>query len=193
VRTIETDLADYRSIRLNAGEEAVYILRDATTGAVLKVGLVEAGGTRFSKYLTAANNLGRPLSLDIAVVTPHPGRTLVDVEGHLRSTLESEGHALPWDNESPRRGSPEGRLGRGGQGTPFVRKSGDPFLWTRDGTRIEFPETVARLRSEGLTDDQIVARLATETTTTAPTIRKELGRQASAIQAAEQAMLTPAE
>jgi hypothetical protein len=157
VRTETVDVENFRTSSLKRGEEAVYILRDSS-GAVLKVGVAEKGAGRFSKYKTAAGHLGRDVSLEIAVVRPGPGKTVRDVEAALRGQIGQEGQIMPWDSAG-------GRLGRGqagepgGQGTPFVRKSLDPYTWTRDGRRVPIAESVAGMLKQGKTHAEIAHEL----------------------------------
>jgi hypothetical protein len=197
VRTEDLSIRDFSSSTLKRGEKAVYILRDSS-GAVLKVGIAESGPGRFSKYLTAANNLGLDIRIEIAVVTPGSGKSIKDIETQLRTRLEDEGHVLPWDN-APRddaarvSGDPAGRLGRTGQGTPFVRKSEEPFAWTLDGRRVSIPETVANLRQQGRTEAEIIAYFTTHTTLTERNATNLITvRFKTQIEAAE-AALTPVE
>jgi hypothetical protein len=188
VRNEGLDIRNFKSSSLKRGEQAIYILRDSS-GAVLKVGIVGSGPGRFSKYLTAANNLGLNVRIEIAVVTPHAGKTIVDVETQLRNRLEGEGHVLPWDNALSSSGDPVGRLGRSGQGTPFVRKSQEPFTWTRDGRRIPIPETVANLRAQGRTSEEIIQYFTTNTTLTRRNAENLItNRFTTQIQAAESAL-----
>ena len=130
------------------------------------------------------------MTIEIAVIKPGRGRTIRDVETQLRGRLESEGHVLPWDNAVPpgsKKGDP-GRLGRGGQGTPFVRKSGEAFAWTRDGQRISIPEKVAELRQQRMTDQQVYDWFTTNTTLTRENAEKLISsRFATQIKAAEAA------
>src|SRR6185436_8835961 len=182
VRTERLDIESFGSSSLARNETAIYILRDTTTGAILKVGIAESGGGRFSAYRSAGNSLDLRLQLDIAVVTPRGGRTIREIEGQLRARLEGEGHVLPWDNSKRNQTDPMGRLGRTGQGTPFVYQSG--FLWLRDGTRVSLPETVARLRQRGMSDDQIVTHLTNQTYSTEQNIRRWMNQYRSQIQAA---------
>ena len=188
VRTEDLDIRDYRSSSLRRGEEAVYILRDSS-GAVLKVGIAESGAGRFSKYLTAANNLDLDIRIEIAVVKPNPGTKLTDIETRLRNRLEGEGHVLPWDNAVRNPGDKLGRLGRGGQGTPFVRKSQEPIAWTLDGKRIPIPETVANLRQQGRTDNEIINWFTKNTTLTEKNVINLISKRFKAqIEAAETAL-----
>lgn len=190
VRTERVDIENFRSSSLKRGENAIYILRDSS-GAVLKVGVAERGPGRFSKYLTARNNLGLELELEIAVVNPRGGKTIRNIETDLRTRLEDEGHVLPWDNARRDPTDPLSyRLGRGGQGTPFVRKSREPFAWTTDGRRIPIPETVANLRQQGKSNAEIVDYLANHTTSRPSTIRKWFSRFKTQIKAAEDTMTT---
>ncbi|MCO6433786.1 eCIS core domain-containing protein [Nitrosomonas nitrosa] len=179
VRTERLDIEGFGSSSLARGEPAVYILRDSNSGAILKVGVAEKGRARFGSYRTAGNNLDLRLQLDIAVVTPRGGRTIRDIEAQLRARLENEGHVLPWDATAS-------RLGRFGQGTPFVYQSG--FLWTKDGRRVSLPEAVASLRLQGKSNDEIVRQLAETTTSSENNIRRWIVKFNTNIQAIESAM-----
>ncbi|WP_437310854.1 eCIS core domain-containing protein [Sorangium sp. So ce388] len=150
-----------RISELTAGEQDfVYVLRDAQTGEILKVGRTtsETLEGRFGDYLTASHKelSGRQLQVDVAPVTvpDTPGlNTLTKVEDATRSNVErtildtragaeldaSGSRALPWDNT-------DSRLGYEGPGTPGVVTSRmrnnvnpetgqrDPLFWK--GERI---------------------------------------------------------
>ena len=168
-RTMVVDVKDFRKT-IKGKENAVYILRDSC-GAVLKVGVAKNGKTsRFAKYLTAANNLGLKLELEIAVVTPKKGKTIEAIETDLRVRLEDEGHVLPWDNARRNKSDLVGRLGREGQGTPFVRKPNDLFAWTKDGQWVDIPQTIAQMRLQGIPDADIVTYLDNLLTVSKPNI-----------------------
>lgn len=126
VRTHTIAAADFRSVPMKKGDQAIYILRDAASGAVLKVGIAENHLTRLTQYANAGRKLGRQLMLDVAVVTPRSGTTIRDVEVSLRNRLDQEGQVLPWDNTG-------GRLGRSDRGTPFVHPVGKHLMWDANG------------------------------------------------------------
>ena len=87
----------------------MYILRDAKTGELLKVGQSTSGTFigRFEKYAAAARRNGRELSLDVFEV---PLAQRGAVEGEIRRTLGNL-FSLPWDNT-------QRRLGFSGPGVP---------------------------------------------------------------------------
>ena len=89
----------------------VYVLRDKTTGELLKVGQTTAGNfvERFDKYATVGRRTGRKLEVDLFEVA-YEGRGRL--EGQIRRQLGIvEGVPLPWDNTGT-------RLGRPGLGIP---------------------------------------------------------------------------
>jgi hypothetical protein len=93
--------------------QVVYVLNDATTGEILKVGktTVDSMTGRFGQYVTAGNKWGRKLTVDVYTMRKRPGRTVQVFEKEMRAGLEKMGHRLPWDNT-------DGRLGREGGGIP---------------------------------------------------------------------------
>ncbi len=88
----------------------VYVVRDKTTGQLLKVGQTtsEKFIGRFEKYVTSSNKTGRALEIDAFEVEINQRGA---IEGQIRRQLGAEPGTLPWDNSG-------GRLGRPGSGTP---------------------------------------------------------------------------
>ncbi|WP_223807125.1 DUF4157 domain-containing protein [Montanilutibacter psychrotolerans] len=142
------------SLKAKPGEQVIYVLRDATTGAVLKVGKVrpEKIAARFNVYKNAGVEVGLKLEIEVTRVRELGSTKVEQFENALRMRLEQEGHIMPFDN-SPESGrlrpagtdlpttgpiTRQGRLGFAGPGTPYdsrsakLRKSHD-FL--RDGPR----------------------------------------------------------
>jgi hypothetical protein len=105
------DSADFSKVKLEPGQDALYILRDSE-GNVLKVGKTSEAGAkgRFAVYKRAGALTGKQLTLEVHPLKPS-GRNAEFYEGALRTKMEGEGHKLPWDNTG-------GRLGRPGFGTP---------------------------------------------------------------------------
>ena len=88
----------------------VYLLKDASTGSILKVGQTSAKKFigRFEKYVTAGARNNRHLSTDV-FETPLTKRG--KIEGEIRRNLGKRPGSLPWDNTGR-------RLGRSGPGVP---------------------------------------------------------------------------
>lgn len=164
VRTRTISASDFRTVPMAQGDQAIYILRDRASGAVLKVGLAENHLGRVTQYSNAGNKLGLDLELDVAIVQPRGGKTLRDIEADLRNRLEGEGHVMPWDNY------PTGRLGRSDRGTPFVHPVGKDLMWDEHGNLVQkgtgrpparsrrgvsTPEEVAQFLRDGLTNAEI--------------------------------------
>lgn len=109
--------------RNEAGEivqtEIVYVLRDKSTGELLKIGSTDVGEiatTRFPEYVNAGNKWKRELVADVWTF-PEQKETAETFEAEMRATLEKAGEELPWDNTRiVGRGR---RLARAGQGIPF--------------------------------------------------------------------------
>lgn len=99
-------------------EGLVYVLRDARSGELLKVGKSETSkfNGRFEPYARAGVRTGRELELDVWSISKEAGRTVEFVEAQVRAHLEGQGHKLPWDNTNR-------RLGRLGPGVPGVIQS----------------------------------------------------------------------
>jgi hypothetical protein len=107
----------YRTAAVGEGNEGVvYLLKDAGTGQILKVGKTEAETitSRFQKYEAASRYSGRTLEADILEVNKTRPFTTESVERAVRSHYELMGEKLPWDNTG-------GRLGRVGPGVPGTR------------------------------------------------------------------------
>jgi len=88
----------------------VYLLRDANTEQILKVGQTtpQTFTGRFKAYVSASQKTGRVLEVEVFEV-PAEMRGLI--EGQFRQHLGATPGGLPWDNTG-------GRLGRTGQGIP---------------------------------------------------------------------------
>jgi hypothetical protein len=184
VRTEKIDVAKFNSSSIKRGEDAIYILRDKASGAILKVGTAEQGPGRFQKYLDAQGHLGRSFELEIAVVNPKGGKNIRDIEDQIRTRLEVEGHVMPWDqihsrsSGAHRRTTPggklirEGRLRRSGQGTPFVN-TGKKQVWTKDGNLIDVAAKKAELKALGMNREQMIAEFQRITTRSKETIERK--------------------
>ena len=112
---------DWRATKFARDQQGiVYVLKDAETGELLKVGKSEVSNftDRFRFYEKAAHDTGRRLDVDVMTVPKDPSRTVQSVEQEIRSHLEAQGHALPWDQTSRRLGRP----GPGVPGTPPSRR-----------------------------------------------------------------------
>ena len=129
VSTHTISAADFASVPKAKRDKAIYILRDRASGAVLKVGIAEKHLKRITQYSNAGNKLGLDLELDIAIVRPHRGVTIDDIEVDLRRRLTQEGQILPWDNTDT-------RLGRADRGTPFVNPSNKDLMWDINGNLV---------------------------------------------------------
>ncbi|MEO0406910.1 MAG: hypothetical protein AAF289_06125 [Cyanobacteria bacterium P01_A01_bin.135] len=160
-RTINA--ADFRSVPMSKGDQAVYVLRDRSSGAILKVGIAKNHLGRVTQYSNAGKKLGLELDLDVAIVQPGSGKSIRDIERDLRSRLSDEGHVLPWDNSGQ-------RLGRADRGTPFVHPVSDNLMWDAYGNLVQkgtgapppatrrarsTPEEVAQLLHQGYTPTEI--------------------------------------
>jgi hypothetical protein len=122
---------------LSQQKGVVYILRDKATGEIMKVGKTEPGGKllrRFEKYDVAGRKLKRDLEVEAFTVPKTAGRSVETFEKELRSTLEAQGHKLPWDNTQQRLSKPG--LPRPGPGVPTsaipsrLRKEG--WQWVKE-------------------------------------------------------------
>ncbi|HBE58963.1 MAG TPA: hypothetical protein DEG17_21045 [Cyanobacteria bacterium UBA11149] len=91
----------------------VYILKDSSTGEVLKVGKTDNFKRRFADYMTAQGHTGRKLEIETYPVPTSERIPLETFETHLRQKLVSEGHKLRWDNT-------DSRLGYEGRATPGI-------------------------------------------------------------------------
>lgn len=132
----EVSVHDANSLKLRNGMDAIYVLRDVDTGAILKVGKTVGGrraAARFETYRRAADDLGLSLRLEVTPVAKTRGVKVEAHESALRARLERDGHVMPWDNSPehgpirpaggamPGPGAPtvrQGRMGRVGPGTP---------------------------------------------------------------------------
>jgi uncharacterized membrane protein HdeD (DUF308 family) len=105
------DAENFSKVKLKPGQDALYVLRDAD-GTILKVGKTSEGGAknRFSVYKRAGKLTGKQLQLEVHPLKPS-AKNAEHFEGALRTKMESQGNAMPWDNTG-------GRLGRPGFGTP---------------------------------------------------------------------------
>jgi hypothetical protein len=111
------------------------MLKDNTTGEILKVGKSETGTFvgRFEKYQTAGTKTGRDLVADVLTIDKTNSHTLEAVENQARQNLEKLGHTLPWDNT-------KGRLGRPGPGVPFTRLNKslrEKYKWDAHGNLVK--------------------------------------------------------
>ena len=110
----------------NDADSIVYVLRDAKTGELLKVGKsgVNKFIGRFSPYAKAGQRTGRTLELD-AISFKKGDFSAEAVEKQIRENLRRNGHRLPWDNTG-------GRLGRQGPGVPgasLPRRLRSKYKW----------------------------------------------------------------
>ncbi|AUX40055.1 uncharacterized protein SOCE26_014510 [Sorangium cellulosum] len=116
MRTLDLT-SDWRKVTFSSNQQGiVYILRDATTDEVLKVGKTEMSTYtgRFEKYVTAGNKTNRKLVLDAFTLPKTSSMTIESIEKEIRTHFESLGHKLPWDNTRQ-------RLGYEGPGVPHTR------------------------------------------------------------------------
>jgi hypothetical protein len=108
---------DWRTTKFTSGQTGiVYVLKDRTTGQILKVGKTETGKFvgRFEKYATAGRQQGRDLALDVFTLPKGGDKTLEALEAEVRRGVGAIGGPLPWDNTDQ-------RLGRAGPGVPGTR------------------------------------------------------------------------
>lgn len=131
-----TSIADARTAYKGSTstDGVVYILRDADTGQILKVGKTEANNLtgRFGSYQTAADRLKAGMNVTVEVIPLQPGANATKVETSVRARLEAAGEALPWDNTG-------NRLGRPGPGSPFAsipRELRDHWQWDATGRLV---------------------------------------------------------
>jgi Domain of unknown function (DUF4157) len=113
---------DFSAVKLKPGQDALYILRDAD-GTILKVGKTSAAGAkgRFSVYKRAGKLTGRELELEVYPLQAGT-KNAEFYESALRGHMESQGHALPWDNTGQRLGRPGfGTPGEGSRTSPVTR------------------------------------------------------------------------
>ena len=175
VKHVETiPVEDYPNVPMKQGDKALYILRDSEFGAILKVGIAENSLDRVTQYVNAGKKLQLKLELDVAIVTPNRGKTILDIEKDLRTRLTEEGNVMPWDNT-------RGRLGRSDRGTPFVHPVGKDMMWDAHGNLVHkgtgapppprasraasTPEEVAALIYQGLSNKQIAAQKGVDPST----------------------------
>jgi len=107
--TLDLTETGWRSVKFQQ-EGIVYVVRDGSTGELLKVGQTTSTKFvgRFEKYVTAGNKTGKNITID-AFDMPLDQRGIV--EGQIRRHLSSQSDMLPWDNTGR-------RLGRSGSGIP---------------------------------------------------------------------------
>ena len=122
---IEIDLTNSawrQTLQFEGGQtQIVYVLRDATTGELLKVGKTTVGeiADRFGEYVAAGNKWSRKLAADVWTIRARSKTNVEAFEKEMRAGLESTGARLPWDNTRvPGKGP---RLGRPGQGIPDTK------------------------------------------------------------------------
>jgi hypothetical protein len=120
------------------GDEAdgiVYVLRDAQTSELLKVGKSEVSTFtgRFAVYQKAGQRTMRNLEVDTITVRKGSGQTMEALEAEVRSTLLDQGHRLRWDNT----GSRLGRTGPGVPGASIPRRMRDDFRWNYGTESLE--------------------------------------------------------
>ncbi|WP_437652716.1 DUF6531 domain-containing protein [Sorangium sp. So ce1182] len=116
MRTLDLT-GDWRKVTFSSNQQGiVYVLRDANTSELLKVGKTEMSTYtgRFEKYVTAGNKTNRALVLDAFTLPKTSTMTIESVEKQIRNHIESIGHKLPWDNTRQ-------RLGYEGPGVPHTR------------------------------------------------------------------------
>jgi hypothetical protein len=114
----ETKLVDlsqgWRSTSFASKDLAIiYLLRDGSSNQIMKAGKTTAGTFigRWDDYEKAARLSSRKLVLDIWVFSASCVSTIEEAEKKVRSWLERQSEALPWDNTDM-------RLKRRGPGTP---------------------------------------------------------------------------
>ena len=99
----------------NNDKGIIYLLKDADTGEVLKVGKTvtdpDTFEGRLDPYARAGRYTGRNLEMELHTVPKPDGSSLESVEASVREKLVADGHTLPWDNSGV-------RLGRPGPGVP---------------------------------------------------------------------------
>ena len=137
---IEIDLTNSawrKTLEFEGGQtQIVYVLRDATTGELLKVGKTTVGeiADRFGEYVAAGNKWSRKLAADAWTIRARSKTNVEAFEKEMRAGLESAGARLPWDNTRvPGKGP---RLDRPGQGIPD----------TKPQTETQFIEEAEQLR-----------------------------------------------
>jgi hypothetical protein len=137
---LEIDLSNSswrKTLDFEGGQtQIVYVLRDATTGELLKVGktTVDDIAGRFGEYVAAGNKWSRKLAADVWTLRARSKKNVEVFEAQIRAGLEKSGARLPWDNTRvPEKGP---RLGRPGQGIPD----------TKPKTETEFIDEVEQLR-----------------------------------------------
>jgi len=148
----DVGMGELGTLRIRPNEDVLYVLRDVSTGAIMKVGKTTGtrAAARFNVYRNAGSRLGLELRLEVTPVPRPRSRTAPPVEVHeraLRARLEQEGHVMPWDNSPEYVGSVgarQGRLGRAGPGTPYdsrraaLRQSHE---WSEEGWLVPRLET----------------------------------------------------
>jgi hypothetical protein len=91
------DSANFNKVKLKPGQDALYILRDSK-GTILKAGKTSYRGAkaRFRAYKNGAKIDGIEVELEVHPLNPSE-HIAEHLEGRLRESLKSQGHALPWD------------------------------------------------------------------------------------------------
>jgi hypothetical protein len=91
-----------RKAGLQWRDSLVYIVKDKSTGELLKVGETGKWESRFGEYLTRAKNEGREIVIDVWKIQDSSRRVRINqFETPLRRRLKSAGNELPWDKSIP--------------------------------------------------------------------------------------------
>ncbi len=129
--------ADFSDVKLKPGQDALYILGESD-GPILKAGKTSASGAknRFSVYKRAAKLTGKEVQLEV-----HPLNASDNIaeyfEKALRTNLEGQGHALPWDNTGRRLGPGFGTPGEGVRTPPITKGEMTELLAAHKGNLRE--------------------------------------------------------
>ena len=136
-QAVKINNRDYEKLTLEPEETGVlYVLKDAKTGEMLKVGKTEAKklADRFRHYRQAARREGRDVVADLYTLPKPAAGTLEPFENRLRWYFELQGEPLLWDQQDRFR-TRLGRPGPGVPGTPPRRKlRSQGYRW--DGSKL---------------------------------------------------------
>ncbi|MER5269079.1 hypothetical protein ABTZ99_44005, partial [Actinosynnema sp. NPDC002837] len=135
---------DAASARIPDDAKALYVVRDKSTGEILKVGETTGGDPlkdRFGRYALAGRRLGIDLEIEVREVSLPSGGRIRSYEQSLRDQLDwGARDRLPWDNTPVESVGP--RLGRVGPGTPFEPLPGgsrlrqEGWYWNEQGQLV---------------------------------------------------------